>query len=162
MSKKRRKPRPRRPAAPQPATAPKAAPGEPSKPRPRRPALDQRPPAPWGSFPLIELVVAVALVMLVAGFFVEGSRGSVLLVTGFALGSLAGLELSVREHFAGYRSHTTLLASAAGVLSMLGLYYLADLSAPISIAIAIAIAAGCAWLLVRSFRERAGRAVKLR
>ena len=32
---------------------------------------------------------------------------------GLALGSLAGLELSAREHFAGYRSHTMLLAGSA-------------------------------------------------
>ena len=37
-----------------------------------------------------------------------------LIGTGLALGSLAGLELSIREHFAGYRSHTLLLAGAAG------------------------------------------------
>jgi uncharacterized membrane protein len=34
---------------------------------------------------------------------------------GLALGSLAGLELAIREHFAGYRSHTMLLAGAVAV-----------------------------------------------
>ena len=162
MAKKRRKPRPRQAPAPQPASAPKTAAGAAIKPRPRRPIGDERPPAPWGSFPLVELAVAVALVMLVAGFIVGGSRGGVLLVTGFALGSLAELELSIREHFAGYRSHTTLLAATVGVATMLAVFYLADLSAPVSIAIAVPVAATAAWLLVRRFRSRAGRAVKLR
>ena len=45
---------------------------------------------------------------------------------------------------------------------MLALYYLADLSATVSIATAVAVAAGAAWLLVRAFRARSGRAVKLR
>ncbi len=162
MARKRRKPRPRRPAQPVQATATAEPAAIASKPRPRRQLESERPPAPWGSFPLVELVVLVALVMLVAGFFIQGTRGTVLLATGLGLGSLAGLELAVREHFAGYRSHTTLLAAALGVAVMLALYYLADLSATVSIAAAVAVAAGAAWLLVRAFRARSGRAVKLR
>src|ERR671917_408499 len=111
MAKKRRKRRPRQ--APTPAAAAAAAP-KPAK-APRRPIEDERPPAPWGSFPLVEIVILVALAMLIAGLVVSGPRGTALLVTGLALGSLGGLELSVREHFAGYRSHTIMLAAAAGV-----------------------------------------------
>ena len=69
--------------------------------------------------------------MLVVGLFVGGSQGTVLLTTGLALGSLAGLELSVREHFAGYRSHTALLAAAAAVATLALLFYAApDLLPP--------------------------------
>jgi hypothetical protein len=160
MARKRRKPRPRRPPAPQAAKQPAPAA---ARPRPRAQIEDQRPPAPWGSFPLVELVVLVALVMLAVGFFTDGTRGTVLLATGIALGSLAGLELSVREHFAGYRSHTTLLAAVLGVAVMLGLYYVADLEAVVSIAIAVPLALATGWLLVRVFRTRSGgRAIKLR
>jgi hypothetical protein len=87
-----------------------AAPGE------RRPARrsprGERPPAPWGSFPLVELCVLLALVLLVGGFITGGKRGATMILAGLALGSLGGLELTIREHFAGYRSHTTLLAGA--------------------------------------------------
>ena len=83
----------------------------------RRAAPGGPPPAPWGSFPLSELVVLVALVMLVAGFFVEPPRGAVMIGTGLVLGSLAGLELAVREHFAGYRSHTAMLAACAAFVA---------------------------------------------
>jgi hypothetical protein len=163
MARKRRKPRPRRPAPPKPAAEPapsrtKAAASE----RRRAAAADERPPAPWGSFPLVELVVLVGLVMLAIGFFVGGDRGTTLMITGLALGSLAGLELSVREHFAGYRSHTTLLAGAASVVAMGVSFYLAELEPVPSIAIGVGVGAGAAWLLVRTFRARAGRAVKLR
>ncbi len=119
MAKKRRKPRPRRP--PQTVRASdevEPSPAPVAKPKPRRQIDDQRPRAPWGSFPLVEIVVAVALVMLALGLFVEGPQGSTLLVTGIALGALAGLELSIREHFGGYRSHTALLAGAAGVATL--------------------------------------------
>jgi hypothetical protein len=77
-----------------------------------RRSADERPPAPWGSFPLSELAVFVALVLGIAGLVVWGDRGRVMLLAALALGSLAGLELSIREHLAGYRSHTTLLAGA--------------------------------------------------
>src|SRR5919198_6307735 len=52
-----------------------------------------RPPAPWGSFPLVELVVLLSLVLLVAGFFLQGARGVTMIIAGVTLGSLAGLEL---------------------------------------------------------------------
>ena len=41
-----------------------------------------------------------------------------MLAAGLLLGSLGGLEVSIREHFAGYRSHTTIFAAAAGVLTI--------------------------------------------
>lgn len=130
----------------------------------RRADADERPPALWGSFPLVELVVLVALVMLVAGFFIQGTRGSVLLGTGLVLGSLAGLELSIREHFAGYRSHTLLLAGAAGVLVLVAISYLAPslLEPAPRIVVAIAVSTLAAWGLTRAFRARSGRAFKLR
>jgi len=160
MAKKRRKPRPRR--------APEAAarPAEPSKPapKPRKPIEEERPPAPWGSFPLVEIVVLIGLVMLVAGLFVQGSQGRILLSTGLALGALAGLELSIREHFAGYRSHTVLLAAAAAVATLaLFFYVLPDALPPtgrLVVAGVVGVLAGIG--LARAFRARAGRMVKLR
>jgi hypothetical protein len=123
---------------------------------------DERPPAPWGSFPLVELVVLVALAMLIAGAFVGGSRGATLLGTGLVLGSLAGLELSIREHFGGYRSHTTLLSGAVAVATLLALYYAAELSPAACVAGGLLAGVIAAWLLLRAFRARAGRLIKLK
>src|SRR5262245_53415479 len=92
--------------------APPRAAAAPERPPPTPARSDGAPEAPWGSFPLTELVVLVALVLLVLGFFVPPPRGAVMLGAGLALGSLAGLELSIREHFAGYKSHTMLLSGA--------------------------------------------------
>jgi hypothetical protein len=98
------------------------------KPPPRSPrraaALDERPPAPWGSFPLQELTVLVALIMLGVGF-VTGN--AVWVGVGLVLGSLGGLELACREHFGGYRSHTVLLAGTAFVVTVGILSYFAGL-----------------------------------
>src|SRR4051794_20337534 len=70
-----------------------------------RPSTRPKPPAPWGSFPLTELVVFLGIVLLIAGLVVWGDRGRTMLVAGMALGSLGGLEISIREHYAGYKSH---------------------------------------------------------
>jgi hypothetical protein len=161
MAKKRRKPRPR------PASTTAPPPPQPAKaaPRPlRKPIDEERPPAPWGSFPLVEVVVLVALIMLVAAFAVPGPRSTVLLGTGLALGSLAGLELSIREHFAGYRSHTLLLAGAAAVATLAFLFYVVpDLLPPAArLAVAGVVAALAAFCLARAFQSRSGRLMKIR
>lgn len=162
MAKKRRKRRPRVPAA-APAAGPKPTTKRTPAKAPRKPIADERPPAPWGSFPLVELVVLFGLTLFVVGFFfVDGDRGTQLFATGLAIASLAGLELSIREHFAGYRSHSTLLAGAVAVAVMLGLYYVAELSPTASLAAGAAVGALCFWALARAFRNRAGRMVKLR
>ena|SRR5215218_29832 len=81
----------------------------------RRSPRGERPPAPWGSFPLVEICVLLSIVLLIAGFVIGGNRGATMVFAGLALGSLAGLELAIREHFAGFRSHTMLLAGAVAV-----------------------------------------------
>ena len=161
--KKRRKRRPRT-AASLPKPAERAA-TPPPKPKPRRPEPQGRPPAPWGSFPLVEIVVLIGIVMLVAGAIVgtDEARGQTLLGTGLALASLAGLELSIREHFGGYRSHTVLLASAAAVAAMLALYYLGDLDTTPALLGGAVVGLLAGLLLLRAFRARSGgRSVKLR
>ena len=122
--KKRRKRRPRPAPAKGPATEPAAAKPSPAPRRRRLPAPDARPQAPWGSFPLVELVVLVAIVMLVGGAVVQGRQGAVMIAVGLVLGALAGMELSIREHFAGYRSHTLVLSGAVGVAVLVALAYL--------------------------------------
>jgi len=148
--RKRRRAAPGEHRAPQPAEPKRAVAGAPSG-RGRPP--DERPPAPWGSFPLVELAVLVGLVMLVFGFV---RNDPVTVVVGLALGSLAGLELSIREHFGGYRSHTTLLAGLVFVVSVGLLYYAAGL--PLLAALIAGGAGFAASFLVlrRAFRRATG------
>lgn len=126
MAKSKRRKRRRRPAAEQgqPQRAARAERRPPVEPARRSAARDQRPAAPWGSFPLQELTVLVGLVILIVGFV--GSN-PVAIGVGVVLGSLAGLELSVREHLAGYRSHTFLLSGTAFVITVGALFYLGGL-----------------------------------
>src|SRR5947208_9012385 len=83
-----------------------------SRPRAGRPTIDERPPAPWGSFPLSELLVLVGLVLIGWGIF-SGKGHEERLAAGIVVAALGGAELALREHLGGYRSHTTLLAGRA-------------------------------------------------
>jgi hypothetical protein len=80
-------------------------------------SADERPRAPWHPVPLAELCVLVGIILLVSGLIVGlgGDRGRLLLVSGMALGSLGGLDTAAREHFAGFRSHTVVLAAVPAV-----------------------------------------------
>lgn len=162
-ARKRRKRRPpARPAEPvSDAAAPEAQrPAKAASPTRHRVA-DEAPRPPWGSFPLIELSVLFGLVFLVAGFFfVEGDRGAILIGAGLVLGSIGGLELSLREHFSGYRSHTTVLAGVPALIVLGVLFYAVDGLAPlIRAAIGVAVFAVAALLLTRAFAKRSGGAV---
>jgi hypothetical protein len=138
---------------------PRAATVPSAEPTRRRAARDEPPPAPWGSFPLVELAVLVALVMLIGGFVVQGTRGVVMIGVGVLIGSVAGLELSLREHFAGYRSHTMLLALTAAVITIALLTLIAlQFFATIAIVIPLAIGAAVFALAFRSLRAAFRRA----
>jgi hypothetical protein len=79
--------------------------------RPRGPS-GERPRAPWGSFPLSELVIFIGIVLILWGAM-SGREGEERLVGGLVIASLGGGELALREHLAGYRSHSALLGGVA-------------------------------------------------
>jgi hypothetical protein len=97
-----------------------AASGRPAprrRPRPGRPSADERPRPPWGSFPLSELVILIGIVLIAWGA-VSGEDGEERLFAGLVIASLGGGELALREHLAGYRSHSTLLAGVAAFVAV--------------------------------------------
>lgn len=75
---------------------------------------------------------------------------------GVVLAGLGGLEVSAREHFAGYRSHTTLLAGTVFVVVTGALFYLAGLVLAIALAGGIATFAASFYALRRAFRKASG------
>ena len=100
-----------------PAERPSVAAPPRQKPLRRRAKLEEAPPAPWHPFPLVELAIFAGLVLIVVAFASDpGDPRTTLLFGGIALISVASLELAVREHFAGFRSHTALLAGALALL----------------------------------------------
>ncbi|HZK15988.1 MAG TPA: hypothetical protein VFC52_05325, partial [Solirubrobacterales bacterium] len=114
---------------------------------------DDRPPAPWGSFPLAELTVLAGIVTLVIGVV---SRSPTAIGVGVVLAGLGGLEVSAREHFAGYRSHTTLLAGVVFVLVTGGLFYLAGLILAVCLAVGAVAFAASFYALRRAFQKASG------
>jgi hypothetical protein len=84
---------------------------------PARSAGRERPPAPWGSFPLSELVILIGMVLLLWGVF-SGKDGEERVAAGLVIASLGGGELALREHLAGYRSHSSLLAGVAAFVAV--------------------------------------------
>ena len=92
----------------------------PAPPRPapstlrRRAPSAERPPAPWGAFPLGELTTLAGIVLIVVGFASQSFR---VLAVGFALVALSACELALREHLAGFRSHSSLLGLLAGFIA---------------------------------------------
>jgi uncharacterized integral membrane protein len=119
----------------------------------KRSAAEERPPAPWGSFPLAELTVLAGIVALVVGVV---SKSPTAIGVGVVLASLGGLEVSAREHFAGYRSHTTLLAGAVFVLVTGALFYLAGLILAICLAAGAITFAASFYALRRAFQKASG------
>ena len=114
------------------------------------------PKAPWSPFPLTELIVLLAMALIVGGVLTDGGRRGALLGCGFALVSLAGLELALREHFAGYRSHSTLLAAASAIVVDAPLFLWTDLTQIALLAIAVGVFVRVLTRLRRAFRARSG------
>jgi hypothetical protein len=123
-------------------------------------SFEDRPPAPWGNFPLVEIVVLIALVLLVGSFLVDSTRRGPMLLGGLALGSLAGLELSIREHFSGFRSHSALLAGAVAAAGITLTYFITK-GGGAGVAVVPVVVGGVVfmaafWLFRQAFSRRTG------
>lgn len=114
---------------------------------------DDRPPAPWGSAPLAELVIFAGIVALVIG--VIGGHPTAIGV-GVALACLGGLEVAIREHFAGYRSHTTMLAGLAFVFTTGLVFYVADQILAVALTVGAVAFALVFYLARRAFQRASG------
>ena len=103
----------------------------------------------------MELVVLLSLVLLVLGFVLGGARGITMIIAGITLGSLAGLELSIREHFTGFRSHTTVLAGAPAVL-VLGVGFFVAFAPIVNLIAGVVVFLVCFYLFREAFKRRSG------
>jgi hypothetical protein len=78
----------------------------------------ERPPSPFGGVPVSEIAIFAGLVAIVV-WLIRG--GTAVLVVGLVVCTLGVLEFTAREHFSGYRSHTTLLAALPAIAISIGL-----------------------------------------
>jgi hypothetical protein len=123
---------------------------------PARRATSERPEAPWGNFPLSELVILLGLVFILWGA-ARGSGGEEMLAAGLVIASLGGGELALREHLAGYRSHSSLLAGVAAFVAVtivaLGL---GPVKVWILVTLGAAVFAGTFYGMRELFKRRSG------
>ena len=122
---------------------------------PRRKTSD-RPAAPWGSFPLSELVILLGLILILWGA-ARGSGGEEMLAAGLVIASLGGGELALREHLAGHRSHSSLLAGVAAFVAVtvvaLGL---GPVKVWVLVVIGALVFAGTFYAMRELFKRRSG------
>lgn len=125
-------------------------------PRPGRPSLHERPRAPWGSFPLSELVIFLGIVLILVGA-VQGNDGARFIVSGLVIAGLGGGELALREHMAGYRSHSSLLAGVAAfaVVTAVALG-LGPVQLWVLVLLGIAVFAATFYAMRELFKRRSG------
>jgi hypothetical protein len=113
-------------------------------------AYGERPPGPFGGLPISELAILAGAVALVFGVVRHGGPA---LFGGLALCALGVLEVTAREHFSGFRSHTVMLAAVPAVLAE-ALITLTVGPPSVRLLLLIPVAAVfavCAWFLRRRF-----------
>jgi len=115
-----------------------------------------RPDAIWAPFPLTEIGMGVGLVLFLIGF----AGAPALLVAGVGVLVVVVAELCLREHLAGFRSHSILLAMLPVTTVHLGVVVLGNVTwrGPLALAVDLAIAGGLAWWLRGRFAAAQGRA----
>jgi len=112
--------------------------------------VGERPPSPFGGLPVSELLIFAGAVAVVVGWIGNAKPA---LIVGLAVVALGVIEFTAREHFSGYRSHTTLLAGiptvavVAGVIATVG----SHTTRGVVLGLAVPIFAGLFWVLRRSF-----------
>jgi len=76
----------------------------------------ERPQAPWHPLPLSELLILVGAIGTVIGLQKGVSHGSTPLLAGLAAVVVGTVEVTLREHLSGFRSHAVLLSLLAATV----------------------------------------------
>lgn len=124
--------------------------------RSRRAPRSEAPLPIWAPLPITETLLAVGMLAIVAGLAVQRTALS---LGGLAMVAIGSLELAVREHLAGYRSHTSLIATVLTAFITLGLAALlnaTDVGLPLwpLLIVATATFVGLFLRLRRTFKRR--------
>ena len=110
----------------------------------------ERPESPFGGLPISELAILVGFIAIVVGITQGG--GPALLV-GVIVCALGVMEVTAREHFSGYRSHTALLAGipAVAVEAAVVAVFGEPKQRALLLAVAVPVFVILFWLLRRKF-----------
>ena len=115
-------------------------------------ALGERPEAPWHPLPLSELLILIGAIGTVIGFS-RGESGTVLIFAGLAAVLIGTVEVTLREHLSGYRSHTLILSLLPAIVLYTGLVLVARPPLALNLAL-LAFAVLLATFLFKLLRAR--------
>jgi hypothetical protein len=109
------------------------------------------PPNPFGGVPVSEIAILAGGVAVLVGLVTAATQ---VLIVGIVVCTLGVLEFTAREHFSGYRSHTTLLAAVPAVAVGIALIALdsSSLTRAVLLPVVLAVFALLFWLLRNRFR----------
>jgi hypothetical protein len=110
----------------------------------------QRPEGPFAGLPVSEVAILLGIIGSVFGFL---NGGGPALVVGLVVCALGVCEITAREHFSGYRSHTALLAAIPAVAIEAGLVALVGepKQRGLLLLVVVPVFAILFWLLRRRF-----------
>jgi hypothetical protein len=112
----------------------------------------ERPPSPFGGLPISEVAIFAGIVGAAVGL-IEG--GGPALIVGLIVCLLGVVEVTAREHFSGFRSHTSLLAGIPAVVA--GIAVISLFGQPsqrlIVLGVAVPVYGLLFWLLRKRFRR---------
>jgi hypothetical protein len=110
----------------------------------------ERPESPFGGLPVSEVAILAGMVGAVIGFL---NGGGAALVVGLTVCALGVCEITAREHFSGYRSHTALLAGIPAVAIEAGLVALfgEPKQRGLLLVVVVPVFSALFWLLRRQF-----------
>ncbi len=136
---------------------PVVAPGEVhDRPRQRKASVAEAPQAPWAPVPLTEICMFIGLVLLGIALIGGGGSRGLMLAFGLTLVTLATLELSLREHLAGFRSHSALLAGICAIVVTVPVALLLTPAKFVVLGVAAVVFFAALMILRNVFRHRAG------
>jgi hypothetical protein len=103
-------------------------------------SVGERPQAPWYPLPLSELLILVGAIGTVVGLQKGVSNGGPALIAGLAAVIIGTLEVTLREHLSGYRSHTLILSLLPTILLDTALALIvAAFVTPVPVALRVAV-----------------------
>ena len=113
-------------------------------------AYGERPSSPFGGVPVSEFAIFAGAIALIVGVLQHGGPA---LIGGVILCLFGVTEVTAREHFSGYRSHTVLLAGIPAVVAEFVIVLTVGPPA-VRVLLLVPVAAvfgACAWFLRRRF-----------
>ena len=102
-------------------------------------SLGERPQAPWHPLPLSELLILIGAIGTAFGLIRGTSGGAPVLFAGLAAVVIGTVEVTLREHLSGYRSHSLILALAPTIVFYTAVILIVAAFTPVPRALKVAL-----------------------